>query len=70
MARKPNKFAQDPDRRMKARKINLPADLSEFERAGVDFIACIFARANAENPDQDWLSRCEPWVKAAAKRKG
>ena len=69
MTRKSNKFAQDPDRRMKGRKIHLPADLPEFERTGVDFVASIFALAHAENPDEDWLSKCQPWVRAAAERK-
>ena len=44
MTRKPNKFAQDPMRKMK-REINLPKNLPALERAGLDFVAAIFAPA-------------------------
>ena len=69
MTRKPNKFAQNPNRKMK-REINLPKNLPAMERDGLDFIAAIFARAHAENPDENWLSRTTPWVRAAVERRG
>ena len=69
MTRKPNKFAQDPMRKMK-RDINLPKNLPALERAGLDFVAAIFARADAENPDDNWLSKTTPWVRAAVERRG
>ena len=52
------------------REINLPKDLPELERAGMDFVAAIFARADAENPDENWLSKTTPWVRAAVERRG
>ena len=69
MTRKPNKFAKNSTRRMK-REINLPKNLPAMERDGLDFIAAIYARAHAENPDENWLSRTTPWVRAAVERLG
>ena len=69
MTRKPNKFAQISTRKMK-REINLPKNLPAIEREGLDFIADIFARADAENPDENWLSKTTPWVRAAVERRG
>ena len=69
MTRKPNKFAQNSTGRMK-REINLPKNLPAMERDGLDFIAAIYARAHAENPAENWLSRTTPWVRAAVERLG
>lgn len=69
MTRKPNKFAQNPTRKMK-REINLPKNLPAMERDGLDFIAAIFAREHAENSYDNWLSRTTSWVRAAVERSG
>ena len=70
MSRKANKYAARIDRKNNGRSIRLPAGISDFERAGADFVASIFAMAHAENPDEDWLSQCQPHIKAAAMQKG
>ena len=70
MPRKADKFAARIDRKINGRRVRLPADISDFERAGADFVASIFALAHAENPDEDWLSQCQPHIKAAAMQKG
>ena len=70
MPRKADKFAARIDRKINGRRVRLPADISDFERAGADFLASIFALAHAENPDKDWLSQCQPHIKAAAMQKG
>lgn len=70
MPRKADKYAVRITAKNNGRSFRLPDDLPELERAGADFVASIFALAHAENPDEDWLSKCQPWVRAAAKRKG
>lgn len=70
MPRKADKYAVRINRRINGKRLDLPKDLPEFERAGADFVASIFALAHAENPDEDWLSKCQPWVRAAVKLKG
>ena len=70
MPRKADKYAARIDRKINGRRVRLPADISDFERAGADFVASIFAMAHAENPDEDWLSKCQPHIKVAAMQKG
>ena len=62
---KRDKYAQVWSKRINGRTLKFPAGTSKINRDGVEFVAAIIAQAHAENPEENWLSRCQPWVKEA-----
>ena len=67
---KRDKYAQLRSRRINGRTLRFPAGTSKINRDCVEFVAAIIAQAHAENPDDNWLYRCEPWVREAVEMRG
>ena len=64
---KHNKYAysKSKTKKINGRTLKFPAGTPQLEIDGVEFVASIIAQAHAENPEENWLSRCQPWVKEA-----
>ena len=67
---KHDKYAQLRSKKINSRSLKFPAGTSKINRDYVEFVAAIIAKAHAENPDENWLYRCEPWVREAIATRG
>lgn len=67
---KRDKYVNINSKRINGRILRFPVGTPKMERDGVEFIAAIFARAHAENPDENWISKAQPWVRAAIEMRG
>ena len=62
---KHDKYAQLKSKRINGRTLKFPAGTPQLVIDGVEFVASIIAKAHAENPEENWLYRCQPWVREA-----